>query len=128
MKRLIACILLLMMLPVGSAFAKEKDWTIRELYNLYQGQRWQGKYTSVRGETVVVDAPIIIPDVDSAPVLRVVDYPILDAALCDAYGMYPRSYLKDVPWARSDDGCTLAMRQYWEFEIPEQYGGEIQFR
>ena len=127
MKRLIVWMLMLMMLPVGPAFAKEKYWTVRELYDLYQGQRWQGEYASTRGETVVVDAPIIIPDVDSAPVLRVGDYPILDAALCDAYGAYPRPYRNGVPWARSDDGCTLAMCQYWEFEIPEQYAGKSNF-
>ncbi len=34
MKRLIVWMLMLMMLPVGPAFAKEKYWTVRELYDL----------------------------------------------------------------------------------------------
>jgi len=42
--------------------------------------RWKGEYQSVRGETVSVDCPVIIPNADMAPVLRVIWYPPLDQA------------------------------------------------
>ena len=42
--------------------------------------RWQDVYQSARGETVSVDCPVIIPDADMAPVLRVIWYPPLDQA------------------------------------------------
>ena len=129
MKRLFVWMSLLVMLPVGSAFAREKHWTVRELYGLYQGQRWQGEYATFRGETVIVDVPIIVPDVDAAPVIRVGDYPALDKTLSDDYGTYPKSYRDDVDaWARSDGrDITLAMDQYWEYEIPDQYAGKSHF-
>lgn len=108
----------------------EDRFTISEIYRQYKGQRWQESYQTVRNESVTIDAPFIIPNVESALVIRVGNYPALDPALCEAYGTYPRLYRDHVDaWARSDGrDITLAMRQYWEFEIPDQYAGKCHFR
>ena len=126
MKRLLVWMLLLAMLPAGSAFAKEKYWTVRELYDMYQGQCWQEEYETVRGETIVVDTPIMVPNVETAPVIRVKTHPELDEAVYEVYGRYPRNWRKvdEVTWIRSDNvDITIAMHQNWEFNIPDKYAG-----
>ena len=128
--RIFSNIVILMIVLLLSITAKAEDrFTISEIYEQYNGQRWQESYQTVRNETVTIDAPFIIPHVESAPVIRVGHYPSLDPALCDAYGTYPRSTSKHVDaWARSDGrDITLAMDQYWEFEIPDQYAGRCHF-
>ena len=127
MKRNFLSLLLMIVLLLSVTAEAEDRFTISEIYEQYNGQRWQESYQTVRNETVTIDAPFLIPDVDSAPVIRVGHYPILNPALCDIYGSYPRPYRNYMSWARSDDGCTLAMHQYWEFEIPEQYAGKCHF-
>ena len=80
MKRILAGMILLVMLPAGSAFAKEKYWTVRKLYELYQGQRWQETYHA-NGRTVEVDCTVDIPDVSSFPVLTVQVMPPVEGPL-----------------------------------------------
>ena len=129
MKRNFLSLLLMIVLLLSVTAEAEDRFTISEIYEQYNGQRWQESYQTVRNETVTIDAPFIIPHVESAPVIRVGHYPSLDPALCDAYGTYPRSTRKHVDaWARSDGrDITLAMDQYWEFEIPDQYAGRCHF-
>ena len=127
MKRSLLCALLaLMLLPALPAQAAQEYYTVKELHEKYQDQRWQGEYESARGETIIVDSPIMVPDVAEAPVIRVTTYPELDETVYDEYGRYPRDYRKvgNVNWIRSDNvDITIAMRQNWEFEIPDQYAG-----
>jgi len=121
MKRNFLSLLLMIVLLLSITAEAEDRFTISEIYEQYNGQRWQESYQTVRNETVTIDAPFIIPHVESAPVIRVGHYPSLDPALCDAYGTYPRSTRKHVDvWARSDGrDITLAMDQYWECLIIE---------
>ena len=111
MKRNFLSLLLMIVLLLSVTAEAEDRFTISEIYEQYNGQRWQESYQTVRNETVTIDAPFIIPHVESAPVIRVGHYPSLDPALCDAYGTYPRSTRKHVDaWARSDGrDITLAM-------------------
>lgn len=129
MKRsLVSLLAIIILLSVTTAEAQDR-FTITEIYSHYNGRRWQDSYLTIRNETVTIDAPFIIPSADSAPVIRVGYYPALNPALCDDYRTYPRSYRDHVDaWARSDGtDITLAMSQYWEYEIPEQYAGKCHF-
>ena len=86
MKRNFVSLLLMIVLLLSVTAEAEDRFTISEIYEQYNGQRWQESYQTVRNETVTIDAPFIIPHVESAPVIRVGHYPSLDPALCDAYG------------------------------------------
>lgn len=129
MKRIFVSLFLIIILLFGIMAEAENRFTISEIYEQYNGQRWQETYQTVRNETVMIDAPFIIPNVESAPVIRVGNYPALDSIVYDVYGKYPRSLRKHVDaWARSDGrDITLAMHQYWEFEIPDKYAGKSNF-
>ena len=75
-------ILCLGSLPVS--VASRSYQTIKEIAE-NTPSRWQGEYTSVRNETVSVDCPITVPDVEKAPVLRAAWYPTLDPAFVEAF-------------------------------------------
>lgn len=76
MKKMLVTILVVLMMPV-IAYA-QGTYSISELHEMYDRQRWQGEYYTARNETITVDAPFLIPDVDAAPVLLVSPYPELD--------------------------------------------------
>ncbi len=130
MKRSFVSLLLMIVLLLSITAEAEERITISEIYEQYNGQRWQESYQTVRNETVTIDAPFIISHVESAPVIRVTSHPELDEAVYDEYGSYPKDYRKvdHVNWIRSDNvHITIAMRQNWEFCIPDQYKGRCHF-
>ena len=60
--RIFSNIVILMIVLLLSITAKAEDrFTISEIYEQYNGQRWQESYQTVRNETVTIDAPFIIP-------------------------------------------------------------------
>ena len=124
-------IVILMIVLLLSITAKaENRFTIPEIYEQYNGQRWQESFQTVRNETVTIDAPFIIPNVESAPVIRVTTHRGLDETVYDEYGRYPKDYRKinEVNWIRSDNvDITIAMDQNWEFNIPDKYAGRCHF-
>ena len=83
MRRILAGMILLVVLPAGSAFAEEKYRTVRELYELYQGRCWQETYHA-NGRNVEVDCSVDIPDVSNFPVLTVQVMPPVEEPLYSA--------------------------------------------
>ena len=80
--RIFSNIVILIIILLLSITAEAEDrFTISEIYEQYNGQRWQESYQTVRNETVTIDAPFIIPHVESAPVIRVGHYPSLEKKL-----------------------------------------------
>jgi len=70
MKHSFVSLLLMIVLLLSITAEAEDRFTISEIYEQYNGQRWQESYQTVRNETVTIDAPFIIPHVESAPVIR----------------------------------------------------------
>lgn len=125
-KSLLCALLALMLLPALPAQAAQEYYTVKELHEKYQDQRWQGEYESARGETIIVDSPIMVPDVETAPVIRVTTHPELDEAAAEVYGKYTRGYRDDgtARWIRSDNvDITIALEHTWEFYVPDKYAG-----
>ncbi|MBQ9252689.1 MAG: hypothetical protein IJ188_08650 [Clostridia bacterium] len=126
MRKIMSLIIAFMLALPAAAFAKGKYVTVQELYSQYDGNRWQDEYQTVRGETIVVDTTIMVPDVETAPVIRVKTHPELDEAVYEVYGRYPRNWRKvdEANWIRSDNvDITIAMDQNWEFNRPDKYAG-----
>ena len=63
MKRNFLSLLLMIVLLLSVTAEAEDRFTISEIYEQYNGQRWQESYQTVRNETVTIDAPFIIPHV-----------------------------------------------------------------
>ncbi|MBQ4045104.1 MAG: hypothetical protein II627_01540, partial [Lachnospiraceae bacterium] len=61
MKRILVSLLLIITLLIGISAEAEDRFTISDIYEQYNGQRWQESYQTVRNETVTIDAPFIIP-------------------------------------------------------------------
>ena len=130
MKRLFASLILMIIQILSITAEAENRFSISEIYDQYNGQLWQESYQTVRNENVTIDAPFIIPHVEEAPVIRVTTHPGLDETVYDEYGRYPTDYRKvdHVNWIRSDNvGITIAMRQNWEFYVPDKYKGKCHF-
>lgn len=81
--------------------------------------RWQGEYQSVRGEAVSVDCPVIIPDAEMAPVLRVIWYPPLDQAFLQEYKA-PSNADTYKYAARSEDNTTVLVHNYANAIAPKE--------
>lgn len=81
--------------------------------------RWQGEYQSVRGETVTVDCPVIIPDADMAPVLRVIWYPPLDPAFLRDFGAPSKADAHRL-YASTDDTTTVLVHDLANTIAPKE--------
>ena len=113
MKKMLVTILMVLMMPVIAC--AQGTYSISGLHEMYDGQRWQGEYYTARNETVVIDAPFLIPDVDAAPVIVVSAYPELNQSFHDTYTS-PDKKLRWQTYADSEPGF-FRFGQYQEFTI-----------
>ena len=111
MKHVVSAILALVtvLLPLAG-YADQAYYSIREIYE-QSPDRWQGEYTNARGETVMVDCPIIVPDAETAPVLRAIWYPPLDNAFQREFAA-PSKADANRYMASSKDDTTIFMYNY----------------
>ena len=86
--------------------------------------RWQGEYQSVRGETVSVDCPVIVPDADMAPVLRVIWYPPLDQAFLNEFGAPSEDDIHRFH-ANTDDTTTAVIHNLENMTAPNEIGNSF---
>ena len=119
---ILLCLLLMIMPTIACA---QGTYSISELHDMYDGQRWQGEYHTARNETVVIDAPFLIPDVDAAPVIVVSAYPQLDQSFHDTYTS-PDKKLRWQTYADSEPGF-FRFGQYQEFTIAPEDMTRIDF-
>lgn len=72
MRRYICAItaLVLLICSCFSAFAESKYVSITDIRSTIP-ERWTGEYTTKKGETVSIDTPIVVPEVDAVPVVRI---------------------------------------------------------
>ena len=72
---------------------------------------WEGEYRTVRNETVSVNCPIILPDAEAAPVLRVKWYPTLDPSFIAEFEP-PAKAEEDTYFAYSHEYTTSFGQKY----------------
>ena len=69
MKRILVSLLLIITLLIGISAEAEDRFTISDIYEQYNGWRWQADYETVRNETIHVDVEISVPQADAIHVL-----------------------------------------------------------
>ena len=69
MKRILVSLLLIITLLIGISAEAEDRFTISDIYEQYNGWRWQTDYETVRNETIHVDVEISVPQADAIHVL-----------------------------------------------------------
>ena len=69
MKRILVSLLLIITLLIGISAEAEDRFTISDIYEQYNGWRWQADYETVRNETICVDVEISVPQVNVIHVL-----------------------------------------------------------
>ncbi len=71
MKKLLAIALILALLSPGFCLAQgQPDRSITQIQAEVSGG-WQDAYTTAKGQTVVIDTPVVVPQVDKVPIVRV---------------------------------------------------------
>ena len=78
----------------------------------------------MRGETVVVGCPVIVPDADMAPVLRVIWYPPLDQAFLNEFGAPSKDDIHRFH-ASTDDTTTAVIHNLENMTAPNEIGNSF---
>lgn len=84
MKRIISALALCIFIAFPSAFAETEYASIASMHSTIP-ERFQKEYISSDGKVISIDAPVIIPDVDTFPIVRVTwggPVEITDSSLC----------------------------------------------
>ena len=69
MKRNFLSLLLMIVLLLSVTAEAEDRFTISDIYEQFNGWRWQADYETVRNETICVDVEISVPQADAIHVL-----------------------------------------------------------
>ena len=124
---LVAALLMLLPTALSAGSLAAADYvSIKELRETLP-QRWMGEYVVEngaykqleKGDTVSVDVPIVVPEVDAVPVVRITWEPPIEGLDESFYisgnGWYskgigrnfPGKRLRPLPWRNFKNGCPL---------------------
>ncbi|MDD3409330.1 MAG: hypothetical protein PHY12_00825 [Eubacteriales bacterium] len=120
--RALAITLALFLLCGGAALGESKYVSIKDIRDTVP-ERWTGEYTTKKGKTVSIDAPIVVPEVDTVPIVRITwggPYEWLNEAIDSEensknYSSFTHSFL-DLDYDYNTDlyDTTVGNRVTWE--------------